>query len=238
MTLNQYLEKYNYSQELRDLILILANKTETIKNEFLGGDAKTGVYNIYGEEEIKIDQKANEIFLKACLDSELVKEVGSEEEKEIIKMDSKKGHFGVTLDPLDGSSLILTNLAVGTIFSIYENGDIMSGLRNISQSFYILFGPLSLMVFADKNGTAQFVCNKKNVFDLVRENIKMPEGKIYSPGALRSDWTKEHFNYINYLEKEGYKLRYSGSFVPDFHQILTYGERSKLTGSTSSREPT
>jgi len=238
MTLKQYLEKYNYSKELIDLISVFVDQIDPVKEEFLGGDEKTGIYNIYGEEEIKIDQKANDIFLEACRNSGLVGQAGSEEEEEVIKMDSQRGHFGITLDPLDGSSLIPTNLAVGTIVSIYENGDIMSGIKNISQSFYFLYGPLTLMVFADKNGVAQFIYNnnKKNIFnggegerksldffDLVKENMEMPEGRIYSPGALRSKWTEEHFAHIDSLEKQGFKLRYSGSFVPDFHQILTYG---------------
>lgn len=239
MNLEQYLEKHNYSGELCDLVQVFVNQVGRIKQEFLGGDKKTGVYNVYGEEEIKLDKKANDIFLKACRDSKLVRTAGSEEESEVIKMESEKGHFGITLDPLDGSSLIPTNLAVGTIVSFYENGDIMSGLKNITQAFYFLFGPLTLMVFADKNGLAQFIYNEKNVFDfpndsegrrrslrffdMVKENIQIPEGVLYSPGGLRSKWTEKHSNYIAYLEKQGYKLRYSGSFVPDFHQILTYG---------------
>lgn len=239
MNLEQYLKKYNYSPELCDLIQVFTDQIKIIKQEFLGGDEKTGVYNVYGEEEIKLDKKTNDIFLKACRDSKLVRTAGSEEESEVIKMESEKGHFGITLDPLDGSSLIPTNLAVGTIVSFYENGDIMSGLKHISQAFYFLFGPLTLMVFADKNGLAQFIYNENKAFDLpndsergrrslssldlVKENIRMPEGILYSPGGLRRKWTAEHSNYIAYLEKQGYKLRYSGSFVPDFHQILTYG---------------
>ena len=51
-----------------------------------------------------------------------------------------------------------------------------------------------------------------------------------------NDWTdfatlKEHLevtdgnlaSHMGALEKEGYKLRYSGSFVADFHQTLKYG---------------
>jgi fructose-1,6-bisphosphatase I len=239
MTLNQYLEKHNYSQELINLIHVFVDQVEKVKDELSGGDEKTGSYNVYGEEKIKIDEKANQIFLKACQDSRLVKTAGSEEEDQVIEMESDKGHFGITLDPLDGSSLIPTNLAVGTIVSIYQNGDIMSGLKNISQSFYFLFGPLTLMVFADNNGVAQFIYNKEKVFDLpnnseggrkslsffdlVKENINMPEGNLYSPGALRKKWQPAHSDYISQLEEQGYKLRYSGSFVPDFHQILTYG---------------
>ena len=223
MNLDDYLEKNGHSQELRDLIKIIVNQIKPIKDEFLGGDEETGIYNIYGEEQIKLDEKANEILLKAFRNSKLVKQVGSEEEKEVIQIDSKKGHFGVTTDPLDGSSLIPTNLAVGIIISIYENGEIMSGLKNITQAFYILLGPLTLMVFADKNGVSQFVCNKKGVLDLVKEHLIIPEGNLYSPGGLRKEWTNSHRDLIRNLEEEGFKLRYSGSFVPDFHQILIYG---------------
>jgi len=223
MNLDDYLEKNGHSQELRDLVKTIVDQIEPIKDEFLGGSEKTGIYNIYGEEQVKLDQKANEILLKALYNSKLVKQAGSEEEKEVIQMDSSKGHFGVTIDPLDGSSLIPTNLAVGIIISIYENGEIMSGFKNITQAFYILLGPLTLMVFADKNGVSQFIYNQKGVFDLVKEHITIPEGKIFSPGGLRKEWTETHRALIHSFEENGFKLRYSGSFVPDFHQILVYG---------------
>lgn len=223
MTLDNYLEKNNYSQDLQDLMKVIVDQIKPIKDEFLGGDEKTGIYNIYGEEEIKLDKRANELLIEALENSKLVKEVGSEEEEKIIEMNSERGHFGVTLDPLDGSSLIPTNLAVGVIISIYENGKIMSGLKNITESFYILLGPLTLMVFAGKEGVAQFVYNKKGIFDLVKEKIEMPEGNLYSPGGLRQKWTETHYSFINKLEEDGFKLRYSGSFVPDFHQVLVYG---------------
>lgn len=223
MNLDDYLKKNGHSKELRGLVNVIVDQIKPIKDEFLGGGEKTSIYNIYGEEQIKLDKKANEILLKAFLDSKLVKQAGSEEEESVIQMDSKRGHFGVTIDPLDGSSLIPTDLAVGIIVSIYENGDIMSGPKNITQAFYILLGPLNLMVFADKNGVSQFVYNKKGVFNLVKEKLIIPEGNLYSPGGLRKEWTSSHNSVIGDLEKEGFKLRYSGSFVPDFHQVLIYG---------------
>lgn len=223
MNLDVYLEKNGHSKELRDLVLTIVNQVPVIKAEFLGGDKKAGTYNIYGEEQIELDKRANEILLGALKKSKLVKQAGSEEEKDVIHMESDIGHFGVTIDPLDGSSLIPTNLAVGTIISIYENGDILSGLKNISEAFYILLGPLTLMVFADNNGVSQFVYNNNGVFDLVKEKIMIPEGKLFSPGGLRGEWTDSHRDFISGLEKQGFKLRYSGSFVPDFHQILVYG---------------
>lgn len=224
MTLDQYLKDRHHSQELRDLIQVIINQIKPIKNEFLGGDQKAGTYNLYGEEQIALDKKANEILLGALKNSKLVKEAGSEEEKEVVKMESERGDFGVTIDPLDGSSLIPTNLAVGIIVSIYENGDIMSGVKNISEAFYILLGPLTLLVFADKQGVSQFVYNDQGVFDLVKENMQMPDkNKLYAPGGLKSDWTSSHLKIVESWEASGAKLRYSGSLVPDFHQILTYG---------------
>jgi fructose-1,6-bisphosphatase I len=223
MQLDEYLEKNGHSAELRSLVRTITDQIKPIRAEFLGGDKKAGTYNIYGEEQIKLDKRANEILLAAFRNSKLVRQAGSEEEDEVIHMDAEKGHFGVTMDPLDGSSLIPTNLAVGIIISIYENGEILSGLKNITQAFYILLGPLTLLVFADKSGASQFVCNQEQEFDLVKEQIKIPEGKLYSPGGLRQEWTESHCNFISGLESSGFKLRYSGSFVPDFHQILVYG---------------
>jgi len=233
MTLDDYLKKNRDSQELRALVQTIVDQIQPIKNALLGGDKKTGTYNIYGEEQIKIDKQANKILIEALSKSGIVKQIGSEEEKEVIKTNSDKGQFGVTLDPLDGSSLIPTNLSVGIIISLYENGQIMSGIKNITQAFYILLGPLTLMVFADKNGVSQFLYNKKGIFDLVKEGMTMPEGKLYSPGGIKKDWTESHRNMINSLEGEGFKLRYSGSFVPDFHQILVYGGMFSYPSLTS-----
>jgi fructose-1,6-bisphosphatase I len=208
MNIDNFLKKKGHTEEFRSLMKILVDQIGPIKKEFLGGDKKSGTYNIYGENQIKLDKRANEILLAAFRKSKLIKQAGSEEEDKAIPMDSKKGHFGITIDPLDGSSLIPTNLAVGIIFSVYENGNIMSGAKNITQAFYILLGPLNLMVFADKSGVAQFI---------------IPEGNLYSPGGLRNEWTAAHIQLIGNFEANGYKLRYSGSFVPDFHQVLVYG---------------
>jgi len=61
---------------------------------------------------------------------------------------------------------------------------------------------------------------KANMF-LSQENIMLKEkGSIFSPGGLRRDWTPEHLKFVEQLEKDGYKLRYSGGFVPDINQIL------------------
>lgn len=88
-------------------------------------------------------------------------------------------------------------------------------------ALYITYGPLMTMVYSAGKGTHEFVLNREGEYVLSQENIKFKEsGSIYSPGGLRKDWIPRHLKFLESLEDEGYKLRYSGGFVPDINQIL------------------
>jgi fructose-1,6-bisphosphatase I len=77
------------------------------------------------------------------------------------------------------------------------------------------------MVYTAGKGTHEFVLNREGEYVLSQENIRLKEkGSIYSLGGLRKDWTAQHRQYVEYLEDQGYKLRYSGGFVPDINQVL------------------
>jgi len=77
------------------------------------------------------------------------------------------------------------------------------------------------MVYSAGKGTHEFVLNREGEYVLSEENIRLKEkGSIYSLGGLRKDWSPEHLSFVESLEAEGYKLRYSGGFVPDINQIL------------------
>jgi fructose-1,6-bisphosphatase I len=60
-------------------------------------------------------------------------------------------------------------------------------------------------------------------FVLRHRDLRIPQGKIYAPGALRKDYLPAHARWIEHLEQSGYKLRFSGCFVADAHQILHKG---------------
>jgi fructose-1,6-bisphosphatase I len=77
------------------------------------------------------------------------------------------------------------------------------------------------MIYSAGKGAHEFVLDREGEYVLSQENIRMKEkGSIFSPGGLRRDWISEHCKFIEQLEKDGYKLRYSGGFVPDINQIL------------------
>jgi fructose-1,6-bisphosphatase I len=132
-----------------------------------------------------------------------------------------KEKYFVTADPLDGSSLVDTNLAIGTIIGIHQEAVLGRGRNSMVAALYITYGPLMTMVYSAGKGAHEFVLNREGEYVLSQENIAFNEkGSIYSPGGLRKECTPEHLKFLEYLEVEGYKLRYSGGFVPDINQIL------------------
>ncbi|MDD3978071.1 MAG: fructose-1,6-bisphosphatase, partial [Methanomicrobium sp.] len=89
-------------------------------------------------------------------------------------------------------------------------------------AMYMLYGPMTVLTLTVGDGVYIFAL-KDGVYQMMQGPVSMPQGKIYGSGGLRKDWTNEHGDFISIIEKDGGKLRYSGSFVADFHQILKYG---------------
>jgi fructose-1,6-bisphosphatase I len=133
--------------------------------------------------------------------------------------------FSVAYDPLDGSSLVDVNLAVGTIVGIYQGSNLLQPGRNMVGAMYILYGPRVSLVYSVGKGVYEFTMNQLMEYTLTRDKISMkPSGDIYAPGGLRKKYSLENEQFIRYLEEKGSKLRYSGGFVPDINQILMKGK--------------
>ncbi len=208
--------------KLSELIIFLSEQGRTIKHGFLKARDKAGTKNIYGEEQMALDKWADDILINGLKKTRLVRYIATEEQPDIIEIEKPKNQFGIVIDPLDGSSLIDVNLAVGTIIGIYPENVLEPGKTMIA-AMYILYGPLTTLTLTTGNGVHDFVMDEKGGFVLTQKDVRIPEEKIYAPGALRKDYLPQHAKFIESLEKEGYKLRFSGSFVADLHQILHKG---------------
>jgi fructose-1,6-bisphosphatase I len=208
--------------ELRRLIWQIAVVGKYISATIHEANRKlAGFKNIYGEEQLSLDRGSDEILKNQLQFSGFVREYASEEQETIMKIGSGSEKYIVTADPLDGSSLVETNLAIGTIIGIHKESVFDTGRKTMVAALYITYGPLITMVYSAGNGAHEFVLNREGEYILAQENIKLKEkGSIFSPGGLRREWTTEHLKFIEQLEKDGYKLRYSGGFVPDINQIL------------------
>jgi fructose-1,6-bisphosphatase I len=221
--LDEFLESRKVDGALAELVVLLAEQSKVIRKGFLGRTEEvSGTINIYDEEQMALDKWADEVLIAALREARLARWIASEEQSEIIEVGDVKYDFGVTLDPLDGSSLIPVNLAVGTIVGVYP-GNVLQPGENMLSAMYFLYGPLTTLTISIGGGVHDFVLDNRDEYILQKENLAIPEGKIYAPGALRRDWLPEHAEYISELEAEGYKLRFSGSFAADVHQILHKG---------------
>ncbi|MGB7787824.1 class 1 fructose-bisphosphatase [Methanoregula sp.] len=226
MLLKDFLVDAGTDKNLTELILFFSEQARHVKRGFFCTIPKTPAEEItrnqFGEEQMALDKYADEIFISGLKKTRLVRYIATEEQDQIIEVDNPKNKFGVVIDPLDGSSLIDVNLCVGSIIGIYPGHVLEKGVT-MAAALYILYGPLTTLTFTTGKGVHEFVMNDAGEFVLRHKDLRIPDGKIYAPGALRKDYFPAHARWIDALETAGYKLRFSGCFVGDVHQILHKG---------------
>lgn len=213
-------------ENLKKTILAFADSARKITAEI--GTAETseaGSQNTFGENQLKLDVLADQIIfgeLEAC--PPVV--VAASEEQSSEKVLHADGEFSVAFDPLDGSSLVDSNLAVGTIFGIWKGkGFIDKTGRAIVAAGYAIYGPRTTLTLSLGEKPAEFTLQKDGEWKLSIAKMEIGEGKMFAPGNLRA--CAENKNYLALLDfwaENGYQLRYSGGMVPDIHQILVKGK--------------
>lgn len=225
--LRRHLREVGENRDLTRLICEIADASKYIVNSIRTGDlGVAGTSNLYGEEQLALDVLSDRILRKRLTNSGVVANMLSEESPDIIRVSGDyEGKYSVAFDPLDGSSLVDVNLAVGTIVSIFEGGNLLQPGRNQVAAMYILYGPRNTLVYSTGRGVHEFAMNALMEYTLVRENVTMSQvGGIYAPGGQRNLYSAGTEAFVQDLEARGAKLRYSGGFVPDINQILIKGK--------------
>ncbi len=222
--LRRHLREHDEDRDLTRLICEIADASKYIINAIRTGDlGLAGTSNLYGEAQLALDVLSDRIIRKRLVHSGVVAAIASEESGEVMHVDADNdSKYSVAYDPLDGSSLVDVNLAVGTIVSIYRGGDVFRPGREQVAAMYILYGPRTTLVYSTGRGVHEFAMNSLMEYTLNHENIRMTNGaaKIYSPGGQRSKYTAGTELFAQKIEAGGAKLRYSGGFVPDINQVL------------------
>ena len=226
MVLKDFLLSTGTDKDLTELILFLSRQARQVRRGFFctlrRKTTDTQTRNMYGEEQMALDKYADRVFISGLKRTRLARYIATEEQHQIITVDDAKNNFGVVIDPLDGSSLIDVNFCTGSIIGIYPGNVLEKGAKMVA-AMYFLYGPLTSLTLTTGNGVHEFVLDENGDFFLKHRDIKIPEGKIYAPGAKRKEYPSTHAQWIAHLEHEGYKLRFSGCFVADVHQILHKG---------------
>ena len=224
VTLTEFLDRQKKDPALQKIISTVAEACKKIKAQItLKSGEKIQQVNSSGDQQLDLDYTADQILTASLKETGLVRHCASEEQKELTLF-SPTAPYSVVFDPLDGSSLIDVNLSIGTIVAIHKGDLVLNGKRNLIAALYVVYGPLTTLVFSVGNGVHQFCLTPDGEFVLETEQVKLKnKGSLYAIGGLRKNWTPVHAQLIASLEEEGYKLRYSGGLVPDVHQILLKG---------------
>lgn len=226
MNLSNYLQKTGVSLGLMQVIDAIMNAGINIaKAVTIADTGKTGTKNIYGDDQATLDVLSESIMQDELRKCSSVYSVLSEELDRPLKFD-QEGTFTVCYDPLDGSSLIDSNLSIGTIFGVYSEHDLMgkTPAAQVCAGFF-LYGPKTTLMITIGSGTHEFTL-VQDEFVLTKENLRIAEeGKMFAPGNLRAaKERKDYAKLMNYWINEEYTLRYSGGMVADINQILAKGK--------------
>ena len=202
-----------------------------------------GQTNVQGEEQQKLDVFANDTMKNALNHTGRICAMASEEDEELILIPDgvPPGKYVVLFDPLDGSSNIDVNAAVGTIFSIYRRvtadgvgtlTDVLQAGRHQVAAGYVIYGSSVMMVYSAGHGVHGFTLDPTiGEFLLSNPRMQMPAtATYYSVNESNFPrWSKgiqaavRGFKGDDPDRVQPKNSRYIDSLVADFHRNLVKG---------------
>ncbi|MBM4125131.1 MAG: class 1 fructose-bisphosphatase [Nitrospira sp.] len=216
----------------------------------------TGKTNVQGEAVKKLDEIANETFVKVFQHSGLVCALASEEMEKPVNLPENwpHGKYMLLFDPLDGSSNTDVNMPMGTIFSILryegkgglpsESELVRKGTEQVAAG-YLMYGSSTMLVFTSGQGVHGFTLDPGvGEYVLSHENIRIPtKGKVYAANEGNYHrWSVGTRRFLDYLKERDqatgrpYSTRYSGCLAADVHRILLGGGIYLYPGETDKPE--
>ena len=199
--------------------------------------------NVQGEVQKKLDIITNDIMVNALNWTGHLAGMASEEVDDIITIPDQypKGKYLALFDPLDGSSNIDVNLAVGTIFSILrcrEGVDpapedfLRKGSEQVCAGF-VLYGPSTMMVLTTGHGVNGFTLDQDiGEFILTHPTMSIPEetSEFAINMSNKRFWEPPVQRYIDECLQgtegprgKNFNMRWIASLVAEVYRILTRG---------------
>jgi len=219
ITLAEFLAQQKTEEKLAQLVVEVAESCKTIADKvsrgpFLGIMGQAGLAGMASEE------------MDDCYE---------------IPAEKAKGDFLLVFDPLDGSSNVDVNIAVGTIVSVLPapkkdkivNEDFLQKGSAQLASVYCTYGASTILVMTTGQGAHEFVLEQdSNEFMLMVENIKVPEetNEFSINASNQRHWQKPVQNYIgDCLTGEtgplnkNYNMRWVASMVAELYRVMCRG---------------
>ncbi|KAI0468940.1 sedoheptulose-1,7-bisphosphatase [Xylaria cf. heliscus] len=205
---------------------------------------KAGSANVFGDAQLNVDVQAEQFFREAIAACPAIVAASSEEDPVEQQASTSPGDgddnddvYAVAFDPLDGSSIIASNWAVGSILGIWSGRTALRQDPRRQQVAAVLavYGPRTTAVIAVRvpGREADAVCLEvavddevgacEIIADLSLRNAE-PATRYFAPANLRA--AAEDPRYMALVTRyiaERYTLRYSGGLVPDVVHALVKG---------------
>ena len=261
-TLTQYLIEQRRrfpgaSGELNALLLDVAIACKGIARAVaqgeLGADpasanADAGDVNVQGEVQKRLDVISNQMFLRQTEWSGNLAGMASEEMAQPYPIPARypRGKYLLVFDPLDGSSNLDVNGAVGSIFSILRAPpEVVGAHRDLTEADflqpgtcqvaagYALYGPVTMLVLSVGSGVVGFTLDAHiGEFKLTHPNIAVPEdANEFAINTSNSRfWEPPVKRYIDEClagrsgpRGKDFNMRWIASMVAEAHRILMRG---------------
>ena len=245
-TLADYLNQHATSPALNDVITTVTNVGKTISQLLRKGAladilGEAGNQNVQGEDQKKLDVLANDLLLDALAKNTHCAGVASEELDDATPANDD-GSLLVLFDPLDGSSNIDINMAVGTIFSVLpyerqgqtsENSDYLQAGNKQLAAGYLLYGTSTVLALTIADKVVMFSLDPETSdYVLIEDNVQIDADT--SEYAINSSnyryWRAPMQQYIDELiagetgvRGRDFNTRWVAAMVGDVHRILCRG---------------
>lgn len=245
-TLADYLNQHATNPALNDVITTVTDVGKTISQLLRKGAladilGEAGNQNVQGEDQKKLDVLANDLLLDALAKNTHCAGVASEELDDATPANDD-GSLLVLFDPLDGSSNIDINMAVGTIFSVLpyerqgqisENSDyLQAGTKQLAAG-YLLYGTSTVLALTIADKVVMFSLDPETSdYVLIEDNVQIDADT--SEYAINSSnyryWRAPMQQYIDELiagetgvRGRDFNTRWVAAMVGDVHRILCRG---------------
>lgn len=245
-TLANYLNTHATNPALNDVITTVTDVCKTISQLLRKGAladilGEAGNQNVQGEDQKKLDVLANDLLLDALAKNTHCAGVASEELDDATPANAD-GSLLVLFDPLDGSSNIDINMAVGTIFSILpykrqgqvsENSDFLQAGNQQLAAGYLLYGTSTVLALTIADNVVMFSLDPDtNDYVLIDDNVQIDaDTSEYAINASNYRYWREPMQqYIDELiagktgvRDRDFNTRWVAAMVGDVHRILCRG---------------
>lgn len=244
--LTDYLTTSTIDPALKDVITTITDVGKTISQLLRKGAladilGEAGNQNVQGEDQKKLDVLANDLLLDALTQNVHCAGVASEELDHATPA-NVDGSLLVLFDPLDGSSNIDINMAVGTIFSIlpYQrqgqsstDSDFLQAGNQQLAAGYLLYGTSTMLALTVADNVVMFSLDPdSDDYVLIEDNVQIDaDTSEYAINASNYRyWRAPMQQYIDELiaghtgvRGRDFNTRWVAAMVGDVHRILCRG---------------